>query len=53
MTDPFEVLRTPLIPVDPDPEFAATLRARTNSASVACRDRPRHEATSGTGRSSR
>jgi len=32
MTDPFEVLRSPLFPVDPDPEFAATLRARLQRA---------------------
>jgi predicted enzyme related to lactoylglutathione lyase len=28
MSDPFEALRTPLAPADPDPAFAATLRAR-------------------------
>ena len=28
MTDPFEVLREPVAPVDPDPEFAARLRMR-------------------------
>jgi len=28
MTDPLKVLRSPLLPVDPDPEFAANLRAR-------------------------
>ncbi len=32
MTDPFEALRSPLFPVDPDPEFAATLRARLQRA---------------------
>jgi len=28
MTDPFEALREPVTPVDPDPEFAGQLRAR-------------------------
>ncbi|HTZ09657.1 MAG TPA: VOC family protein [Acidimicrobiales bacterium] len=28
MPDPFESLRSPVVPVDPDPAFAATLRAR-------------------------
>jgi len=28
MTDPFEVLRAPVTPADPDPQFAARLRAR-------------------------
>ena len=28
MTDPFEVLREPVMPVDPDPEFAGRLRMR-------------------------
>src|SRR5258707_10254383 len=28
MTDPFEVLREPVTPVDPDPEFAGRLRLR-------------------------
>jgi predicted enzyme related to lactoylglutathione lyase len=28
MTDPFEALRSPALPVDPDPAFAAALRAR-------------------------
>ncbi|MEP6527899.1 MAG: VOC family protein [Nocardioidaceae bacterium] len=28
MTDPFEALRAPALPVDPDPTFAAALRAR-------------------------
>lgn len=32
MTDPLKVLRSPLLPVDPDPEFAATLRARLQRA---------------------
>jgi len=32
MTDPFEALRSPLFPVDPDPEFAATLRVRLQRA---------------------
>ena len=30
MTDPFEVLREPVTPVDPDPEFAGRLRMRLN-----------------------
>ncbi len=32
MTDPFEVLRSPVVPTDPDPSFAANLRARLESA---------------------
>lgn len=32
MTDPFDALREPVVPVDPDPEFAATLRARLERA---------------------
>ena len=28
MTDPFEALREPVTPVDPDPEFARRLRLR-------------------------
>ena len=28
MTDPFEVLREPLTPAEPDPEFARQLRLR-------------------------
>ena len=28
MTDPFEALRAPALPIDPDPAFAAALRAR-------------------------
>ena len=32
MIDPFEALRSPLIPVDPDAEFAAALRARLQRA---------------------
>jgi hypothetical protein len=28
MTDPFEVLREPVTPVDPDPDFARRLRQR-------------------------
>ncbi len=32
MTDPLKVLRSPLLPVDPDPEFAANLRARLQRA---------------------
>lgn len=32
MTDPLDVLRTPVVPVDPDPAFAARLRARFERA---------------------
>jgi predicted enzyme related to lactoylglutathione lyase len=32
VTDPFDVLRTPVSPVDPDPPFAARLRARIERA---------------------
>lgn len=32
MTDPLDVLRTPLTPVDPDPAFATDLRARLERA---------------------
>jgi uncharacterized glyoxalase superfamily protein PhnB len=32
MTDPFDVLREPVVPVAPDPDFAATLRARLERA---------------------
>ncbi|HZP29781.1 MAG TPA: VOC family protein [Acidimicrobiia bacterium] len=32
MPDPFERLRTPITPIDPDPEFAARLRARVERA---------------------
>src|SRR5579863_2609551 len=32
MPDPFEALRSPLIPIDPDSEFAARLRARVERA---------------------
>lgn len=32
MTDPFDVLREPVVPADPDPAFAATLRARLERA---------------------
>jgi predicted enzyme related to lactoylglutathione lyase len=32
MTDPFDVLRAPLAPVQPDPEFDASLRARVERA---------------------
>ena len=28
MTDPFDTLREPVVPTDPDPDFAASLRAR-------------------------
>jgi predicted enzyme related to lactoylglutathione lyase len=32
MTDPFEALREPVVPTDPDPDFAASLRARVERA---------------------
>jgi uncharacterized glyoxalase superfamily protein PhnB len=32
MTDPLDVLRTPFTPLDPDPDFAARLRARLERA---------------------
>lgn len=32
MTDPLDVLREPVVPIDPDPDFAATLRARLERA---------------------
>ncbi|HEY6744572.1 MAG TPA: VOC family protein [Mycobacteriales bacterium] len=32
MTDPFDALREPVVPADPDPGFAATLRARLERA---------------------
>ena len=32
MTDPFEALRAPVVPTDPDPVFAARLRARVLAA---------------------
>jgi predicted enzyme related to lactoylglutathione lyase len=32
MPDPFEALRTPIVPVEPDPEFAVRLRARIERA---------------------
>ncbi len=32
MTDPLEALRTPIVPVDPDPAFAAALRQRITRA---------------------
>ena len=32
MADPLDVLRTPIEPVDPDPAFAADLRARLRRA---------------------
>ncbi len=35
MTDPLDVLRTPVRPVDPDPGFAADLRARVERALLA------------------
>lgn len=35
MTDPFEALRDPVVPVDPDPRFAARLRARLERALLA------------------
>lgn len=35
MTDPFEALHEPIVPVDPDPRFAAELRARLERALLA------------------
>jgi uncharacterized glyoxalase superfamily protein PhnB len=35
MTDPFEALREPVVPIDPDPRFAARLRARLERALLA------------------
>jgi len=32
MTDPFDSLREPVVPTDPDPDFAASLRARIERA---------------------
>ncbi len=32
MSDPFEALRSPVVPTDPDPSFASTLRARLEQA---------------------
>jgi predicted enzyme related to lactoylglutathione lyase len=32
MADPFEALRTPVVPTDPDPDFTARLRARIQEA---------------------
>ncbi len=32
MTDPFDALREPVVPADPDPHFAASLRARIERA---------------------
>jgi predicted enzyme related to lactoylglutathione lyase len=32
MTDPFDALREPVVPTDPDPDFAANLRARIERA---------------------
>ena len=32
MTDPFDTLREPVVPTDPDPDFAASLRARIERA---------------------
>jgi predicted enzyme related to lactoylglutathione lyase len=32
MTDPFDALREPVVPTDPDPDFAARLRARIERA---------------------
>jgi hypothetical protein len=32
MADPFETLRAPVVPADPDADFAARLRARIRDA---------------------
>jgi uncharacterized glyoxalase superfamily protein PhnB len=37
MTDPFEALREPVTPVDPDPEFAGLLRMRLTREVIAAR----------------
>ena len=39
MADPFELLREPVVPADPDPDFAASLRARLERACPAPRSR--------------
>ena len=35
MTDPFDALREPAVPTNPDPDFAASLRARIERALAA------------------
>ena len=35
MTDPFEALREPVTPVDPDPQFARSLRERLTREIIA------------------
>lgn len=40
MTDPFDVLRVPVTPVDPDPAFARSLRARLERALLDPREDP-------------
>lgn len=34
MTDPFDALRAPVVPTDPDPDFAAALRSRLERATA-------------------
>ena len=40
MTDPLDALRAPVEPVDPDPAFAADLRARIERALLTHRRTP-------------
>ena len=40
MTDPFDALRTPSVPVAPDPEFARALRAHLERALLAADEEP-------------
>jgi predicted enzyme related to lactoylglutathione lyase len=40
MADPFEALHAPVVPTDPDPDFAARLRARVEQALDATRPTP-------------
>ena len=40
MTDPLDALRAPIEPVDPDPAFAAALRARVERALLAPEGNP-------------
>ena len=40
MTDPFEVLREPVTPVDPDPDFAGRLRTRLTREVLLPQEKP-------------
>jgi hypothetical protein len=40
MTDPFEALREPVMPADPDPEFAGWLRMRLTREVFAPKEEP-------------